>query len=265
MSNINKYTPKDEAELHTLIIKDIDNLEEGMNKIQHEINLHGNIPDILCVDSGSRLSIIEIKLDEDRNVLFQGLRYYTEVERLRWQLANIYKASKIDPNQDPRIILIAQSFTEETKRMCMHIKPTIDLYEYSTILDSNNEIGTIFNSVPIPVEQTIPEIKTIDDFKNYIKKQDLKVIFEDTRASVKEINEKIEEYCTQSYVGYKYKKKQIAWIKTKRTEIEFGVLIREGRNRVEDYPKLTIKNEGYNKKEYQDLITNIRNSINVLK
>ena len=117
-----------------MIEKDLDNLEKGMTLIQHEMNLPGNIPDFLCVDSGSRLTIIEVKLDEDKDILFQGLRYYNEVEKLRWQLAGVFKQREVDPKQKPRIILIAKSFTEETKRMCMHVKPTIDLFEYSAKL-----------------------------------------------------------------------------------------------------------------------------------
>ena len=264
MSNFKPYKPKSESELHSLIQKDFANLEEGMNLIQHEINLPGNIPDFLCVDSGSRLTIIEVKLGEDRDILFQGLRYYNVVEDLKWQIAALNKDDKIDPSQNPRIILIASNFSDETRRMCMLVKPMVDLYEYNSVVYSKDKIGVTFKSVSIPVEQSLPEYKTIEEFKDYIKKDELRPIFDKSRQDIKEISAEIEEYCTTQYIGYKYKKKQIAWIRTKRNEFEVVAHELENKINILDYPKIVFKEPTFNVDEYNEVLDTIGNSISIL-
>ena len=89
--------PRNEKELHSVIGKEIDALEEGLVILRYEFALAKGTPDFLCVDSGGRLVIIEVKLQEDENIVFQGLRYYSEIDQIRYVIAKTFSAKKINP------------------------------------------------------------------------------------------------------------------------------------------------------------------------
>ena len=76
MTTLRKVKPKTEKELHSIIEKELEAIEEGLVLLKYEYELVKGNPDFLCVDSGERLVIIEVKLQEDENILFQALRYY---------------------------------------------------------------------------------------------------------------------------------------------------------------------------------------------
>jgi RecB family endonuclease NucS len=84
MATFTRYEPKSERELHSIIEKELDALEEGLALLKYELGLEKGIPDFLCVDSGGRLVIIEVKLKEDENILFQALKYYNELTFLKY-------------------------------------------------------------------------------------------------------------------------------------------------------------------------------------
>ena len=97
MSTLKKYVPESEAELHLLIQAELDAIEEGLELLQHEYPSGKGILDFLCVDSGGRLVIVEVKLHEDENVLFQGLRYYSDIDRNRYLIANLFPLRHVNP------------------------------------------------------------------------------------------------------------------------------------------------------------------------
>ena len=89
MSTFKKYKPSSEKELHGLIQKELDAIEEGLVCLKYEFTTGKGTLDFLCVDSGGGLVIIEVKLSEDENVLFQALRYYSIIEKDRYIISNI--------------------------------------------------------------------------------------------------------------------------------------------------------------------------------
>lgn len=58
MATLRKYKPKNEKELHTIIEKELDSLEEGLELLKYEMDIGTGIPDFLCVDSGGRMVVI---------------------------------------------------------------------------------------------------------------------------------------------------------------------------------------------------------------
>ena len=52
MPTFKKYEPSDEKELHDIIGKELDALEEGLTLVKYELHSGSDIPDFLCVDSG---------------------------------------------------------------------------------------------------------------------------------------------------------------------------------------------------------------------
>ncbi len=163
------------------------------------------IPDFLCVDSGGRLVIIEVKLNEDENVLFQGLRYYNEIDKNRYVIARMFPNKKIDPKEHPRVILIAEKFSDDIRRLATLVVPDVELYEYTVVVDSNNKKGIIFHPVTLPkIDENLAEPIKIKDHIEYITKDDLKPLLEKVINEIRSIGDDIKVYATQDYIGFKF-------------------------------------------------------------
>ena len=65
MPKLARYSPQSESELHMIIQSDLSAIEEGIDLLQHEYPSGKGFIDFLCVDSGRRLVIIEVKLNKD--------------------------------------------------------------------------------------------------------------------------------------------------------------------------------------------------------
>jgi len=213
-----KYLPKSEAELHVIIKSDLDAIEEGLELLQHEYPSGKGVIDFLCVDSGSRLVILEIKLHEDENVLFQSLRYFSDIDKDRYLVATLFSERKINPEESPRIILIAGKFSEDVRRLSTLVVPEVELLEYTVVSLPTNDKGIIYHTVSLSVAAKPPaEPTTIDKLINYVTEDSLKPIINKLRDSIKNLGSGIEEYATQGYIGYKYSNgRQFAYIRVYR-------------------------------------------------
>src|ERR1039457_3446057 len=100
-----------ERELEALVIKDPDSVEEGLTILTHQRPANGKYIDILAVDKDGVLVDMELKLNEDDDMLLQALEYYDYVLTNRDRIAREYeKKAKIVAQEDPRIILVASGF-----------------------------------------------------------------------------------------------------------------------------------------------------------
>jgi hypothetical protein len=213
MPTFKKYDPISEKELHGIIEKEFDSLEEGLELLKYEMTIGKGIPDFLCRDSGGRIVIIEVKLNEDENILFQALRYYADVNTNKYVIAEMFSPKKIDPKRDPRIVLISKHFSDDIRLLGTLVVPEIELYEYSTLIDCNGSKGIIYHPVSLPkFENVISSPSGVEDHKSYITDVALQCLFDDAREKIKQQGQGIEEYVTQSYIGYKFRGRQIAWI-----------------------------------------------------
>jgi hypothetical protein len=252
------YEPSSEKELHEIIEKELDGLEVGLSLLKYEFTTETGIADFLCVDSGGRLAIIEVKLHEDENILFQGLRYFSSINKIRYNISALYPEKKILPEHQPRLILVAERFSDSVKWLSTLVKPEVELYEYTVVVSPDNQKGIIYHSVDLPVTVE-PLIKppTIIDLKNYLTNESLKPVFESIRNEIKGISDAIDEYATSSYVGYKYKGRQIAWIATHRKLLDvYSINIDENKDFIDsDYSRLSN-----DKDSYSDTISKIKNT-----
>ena len=110
MRTFKKFEPMSEKELHGIIEKELDSLEEGLELLKYEMTIGKGIPDFLCKDSGGRIVIIEVKLNEDENILFQALRYYADVNANRYVLAEMFSRKGIDPETRPKNSIDIKTF-----------------------------------------------------------------------------------------------------------------------------------------------------------
>ena len=263
MPTLKKIKPKNEKELHSIIEKELDALEEGLVLLKYEYSLTKGIPDFLCVDSGGRFVVIEVKLQEDENVLFQALRYYNEVERDRYIIAKMFPKKNINPEERPRIILIAEKFSEDIRRLTNLVIPDVELYEYTLLSISEGKEGICFHPVSLPKIEEIPtKPKSKKELLEYMTKDELKPIFKKVIDEIKEIGKEIEEYTVQDYVGFKYRGRQISWLWPLRKAFDIGIVIVDEDGRVINYDSQRIETgtEDYSesfekiKRSYENII-----------
>jgi len=243
MPTLRKYKPQSELELHIIIERELDALEAGLELLKHEYVSGKGILDFLCVDSGGRFVIIEVKLHEDENILFQALRYYSDVDKNRYLIATGFTDHEIDPDQNPRVVLIAERFSEDIRRLSTLVVPEIELLEYTVLIEPGGSKGICYHSVSLPVVDTPPsEPKTMRDLIQYLTNEELKPTLEKMRVDIKSIGQGIEEYPTQSYIGYKHTSgRQFAYIRILRKSIEFGAHIIDENKQVLDYESVRVE------------------------
>jgi len=253
------YLPESEAELHIIIKSDLEAIEEGLVLLQHEYPSAKGIIDLLCVDSGHRLVIIEVKLQEDENVLFQALRYFSDIDRDRYVIANHFSAYSIDPEQSPRIVIIAETISEDIRRLSTVVVPEIELLEYSVVEIPGDDKGIIYHSVSPPEITKIPtEPKTIDQLIDYVTNDRLKPVIDEMRQAIIRIGPGIEEYATQGYIGYKLASgRQFAFIQMYRKEVGFGVIVIDEDKQILDYVQSRISSPD---EDYSDTLERIKKS-----
>jgi len=259
MAKLKKFTPESEAALHILIGSELDAIEDGLELLQHEYPSGKGIIDFLCIDSGQRLVIIEVKLLEDDNVLFQALRYFGDIDFNRYVIANLFKSKKVDPREPPRIIIIAERISEDIRRLSTLVVPEIELLEYTAVILPSDEKSILYHSVSLPVVAKPPsEPQSIEKLLEYLTDNSLRPLVGEMRNKIKGLGRGIEEYATQSYIGYKHSSgRQFAYIRVYRKEIEFGSHVIDEDRQLLDYESIRVKQGD---EDFSDIFEKIRRS-----
>ena len=265
MPKLTLKKPKDEKELHHFIQQEFDALEEGLELLGHEYVMKKGRLDFLCVDSGGRLVVIEVKVGEDPDVLFQALKYYMEIEMNKYVIADSFSEKKIDPKSEPRIILIAERFSDDIRKAANLIIPDVELYEYVILNTPSDNEGIYYRQVSLPkIESEALEPPKIDKLRNYLTKEDLQPIFDDIIQQIKDLDNEIEAYPTMDYVGFKYRNRQFVWLQPYRKKLALGVhIFDETTGRVSEYKELCrLSQKG---EDYTQAIAEIDQSFQLLK
>jgi len=211
------YKPKSEKELHSIIEKHL--AELNLELIKHEFNYESNIPDFLCVDNNGSLTIIEAKLGTDKHIIDQVVRYYEMVEKYKYLIAKLNP--KIKPDETIKIILISEDYTIGTKNIIKFLKLDIILYTYITLIEKETgKIGIHFKEVDLPLPDPsvkVIKIKTLEDHRNYLSDDNLRAVYDSISTKVKNFEIGIEDYSTESYVGFKLRGRQLGVIVCRRT------------------------------------------------
>lgn len=226
-----------EKDLHDLIEKEIEALEPGIKILKHEFQCGDRgTADFLYVDSGNRLGVIEVKKDQDEDILFQGLRYYDWINKNSHAVANMFPGKKIDGNESPRLTLIARSFSDDLRSLTTLVQPDVELFAYAVIKDNENKRGLCF--YPVTPPKTIKHFEkstSIESIINYITDEKLR---KDFRGKIKEIeglDDNIKKYPTTDYVGFSYKGRLVANLYKHRKSFDFtSVKLDEDLHWIED-------------------------------
>lgn len=181
-----------ESEIEFIIREKPHQIEPGLRYVASQRKAGRGPLDLLLVDSGDALVVAELKVVRSDEMLFQALDYFDHVYSNLERLALAYKAKglKIDPYQEPRMMLIAPDFSQSLINRCKWFKNRIALYRYRylTVKKKGEELGKLIDFIPVevpPIPQreevyTVPKVlnyitspdvrKTADDFLNEIKK-----------------------------------------------------------------------------------------------
>lgn len=87
--------------------------------------------DVLCHDNNGQLVILQLNVNEDDNVLMEGMQSLDYIDKFKSFLKVTYNKNKIDDKQTPRLILIAPRFSDALKHTVEHMQGLrVDLYEW---------------------------------------------------------------------------------------------------------------------------------------
>lgn len=195
-------------------------------------------------------------------MLFQALKYYDIIDRMRYHIPKMFPSEKINPDEHPRIILIAERFSDDLKRLSTLVKPEVELYEYVVLKTSDNKIGIYYHPVSLPeIEEIIPEEMTVEKLRNYITEEPLRNIFDKVINEIKSVDTEIKEYPTKSYVGFKYRGRQIGYVYPYRKSLDIGALVidKEG---VSSWESKRVEHDTVT---YDDILEKIKSTYEKLK
>ena len=182
-----KLVDVSEKQLEDTIAKNMDLVENGLRFIDHQRWTERGPLDVLAVDSGSAFVVAELKVKEDDNMLVQGLDYYDYVTSNVDGYANAYKDKKVDPRQEPRLFLIAPSFSISLINRCKWINVPLSLFTFQCIEfdDKLGEIIPIFKEVAIPSRVQPVAVYTMEQRLSYITEPSVRKKVEDFIEEIK--------------------------------------------------------------------------------
>lgn len=116
-----------EKDLEDYLIKNLELIEPGLRFVSRQVEVTDGFVDILAEDSNGILCIIEIKINEDKSMIWQSLYYPDEIKK-------IYNREKL------RMITVAPKYSAHIKSVLSKLG-NIEMKEY----EINVELGEIVN------------------------------------------------------------------------------------------------------------------------
>ena len=147
-----RRTDVSESQLEEMVRQGAELIEAGLRFVDHQTFAGRGPLDVLLVDSGNALVVAELKVVQDDGMLVQGIDYYDYVLRNVDGYAQAYKMHKIDSRQDPRLFLIAPSFSVALLNRIKWIDIPISLFTFQCIEleGSDRETVPVYNEVTAP-------------------------------------------------------------------------------------------------------------------
>ena len=213
-----------EAELEDLVRNEPELIEEGMRFVDHQVATDRGRLDVLLVNSGNVLVVAELKVVQDDGMLMQGLDYYDYVFTNLAGLAGSYDSSapKIDPSQQPRLLLIAQRFSDTLLRRLkwLDVRIPISLFTFRCVeLDERKgEKLPIYSEVTPPPFPHRPETPpSLDQHFDYIADPDVRNIARSLIEIVQSFDPtRVVPEPTVSYVSVKVSSSVLAYIRPRK-------------------------------------------------
>jgi hypothetical protein len=177
---LKKIDIKEREELEPMLLENLSLLEEGMKVVAHQLATPTGPLDILAVDEDGALALLELKneVDDREEPLLQGIRYYDWVTENRAWIANVYKNMRIDPQKEPRLILVAPDFSTPLKRLAKFLAVEVELFRYQAIQLPSGEKSLVVNQDFYDERPDTPRITSIPQSAERIQDQSAKQVYE---------------------------------------------------------------------------------------
>lgn len=181
-----------EAELETILINDPSSIEEGFKilKSQRRTKPYGKRLDLDGVDSDGTLTVVELKIGEDSSQLLQALEYYDYLLERGLSFFRAYSTVGIE-DKPPRIILIAKSFDERTRKVVKYISEEIQitLKHITMCYEVNGSKHVKLSDVEVPRKQEIEEKPaSLDELAARIKNEEVRSVWRQTIKMIEDLD-----------------------------------------------------------------------------
>ena len=184
------------------------------------------------VDSGRALVVAELKVVEDDTMLVQGIDYYDYVLRNLDGYARAYSKHKINPGQEPRLFLVAPSFSVTLLNRVKWIGIPISLFTFQCI-EFDNAKGDV---VPVYKEVTAPgipervEAYSLEDRYDYITDSKVRSLAEGIVDDIQSWDpDKILVEAIKSAISIKVAGRVVAYIEPRRKHFLLSTYDKEGK------------------------------------
>ncbi len=158
-----------EQELEDLVRQGPELIEDGFVYVDRQKRTAGGRLDVLLMDSGKSLVVAELKVIQDDGMLMQGLDYYDYVSTNLEAFARLYKTHSIDPTQQPRLVLIAPTFSQNLVNRCKWLNPQVSLFTFNCLkFEGEADVVPVFTEQGIPTPPEPPDVPTLAGNLNYI-------------------------------------------------------------------------------------------------
>lgn len=208
-----------ETDLETILINDLDEISEGMKFLGRQIDTDTGTLDILAVDSDGMLTILELKIKQDDEQLFQGVRYYDWIKsRIEWIRRSYEKEYDyiIDVSKDPWLILVAPSFSENLMKVTRYIDLSVNLFTYA-VLQIGDSQKIICNDIDYGEPYEVVSPPTLVGHVNWISDNNIQKLLRTSIERFKEL--KMEVRPKRRRISLFYHGKRISRIKCNKKSL----------------------------------------------
>lgn len=208
-----------ERELEALIVRNAGCIESGLKVLTHQPRANGKFIDVLSVDSDGVLVVIELKINEADEVLCQVLEYYDYVSSNRDRLASEYASkAKINIEENPRIILVAPSFSDRLRKALRYFSVEIELKQYAYLETAGGERELYCREITLAQEEGYTPTVSREAVLAYIDQPALRdlcrKVHEDILALGRDLEEAPKSAGTE--IRYKCKNRQVGGLTARR-------------------------------------------------
>jgi hypothetical protein len=190
---INEIEIETETKLEELLLNNPEFIEEGFQILanQKRTNPYQKRIDLLGVDSTGTLTILELKVKEDKEQLPQAIEYFDWLLERGISFFRDYFSELKIANKAPRIILIAPKYGDRTIKLGKYLSEDIDLtYKkyFAFDVEGKTFIKLVDEKIPSKLEIEQPPLHENDLLKN-IKEKKIKELYLETVEILKNIDD----------------------------------------------------------------------------
>ncbi|MBI3860244.1 MAG: hypothetical protein HY296_08475 [Thaumarchaeota archaeon] len=181
-----------EAELEAILTGSPSSIEDGFRilKSQRRTKPYGKRLDLDGVDSEGTLTVVELKLGEDNSQLLQALEYYDYLLERGLSFFRAYSNVEIE-DKPPRIILIAKSFDERTKKVVKYVSEEIQvtLKQIALCYEIGGSKHVQLLDLELPRKQEIEEKPaSLEGLEARIKNEEVRKAWKETIKMIEELD-----------------------------------------------------------------------------